>query len=135
MPPGKRTLRGYMTVWANSKMTTLFYSADEASENYSCIVDIDSKRILVKYMENGVRIQYEGTNFGDGHFHLHSHQTKGHATLHRHPARDDTHIGDSDILEGSWSEASYRGMWRIKLVSASPAETADVLSKEWEGWA
>lgn len=134
MLPAKLTLRGYMTVWAHSQMTTLFYSADDAWENYSCIVEINSEHILVKYMEDGVQVLYKGTNFGDGHFQLESVQTKGNATLHRHPARNDTHISDSDILEGSWSEGGCRGMWRIRLISASTkSETTDACSNESEG--
>ena len=35
-------------------------------------------------------------------------EVESRAVLHRY--------GDSDILEGNWTEGSYHGMWRIYLV-------------------
>lgn len=125
-----------MTIWHNSKMSTLFYSAGEAWENHPCIVQIDDENILVKYMEDGAQVQYVGENLGDGHFHLTSTHLNGRATLHRFPARADTNRGnDADVLEGYWTEAGNRGMWRIELFELSEHETAEVSPNEKDGWA
>ncbi|WP_139826127.1 hypothetical protein [Derxia lacustris] len=95
-----------MTIWANSKMSSLYYSNESASEDYACVVKIDDNEIVVEYEDDGTR-QYRGKNNGDGHFELHSHELHGKASLHMFPG--------SSILEGSWVEGSYRGMWRIEL--------------------
>jgi len=106
-----------MTIWLNSKMTVLFYSTDEAWMDLDCYVRIDDEKILIEYEEDKLTVQYEGKNFGDGHFDLTSTHLSGHATLHRHPARDATHLGDSNVLVGAWKEDGYSGTWLIKLSS------------------
>lgn len=87
-------------------MSTLHYSDDPASEDDPCVVKIDEESILVEYEDDGI-VQYRGNNNGNGHFELHALEVKGKASLHLSP--------DSSILEGSWVEGSYRGMWRIEL--------------------
>ena len=47
-------------------------------------------------------------DLGGGHFEIVSPEVEGHAMLHR--------CGDSDNLEGNWTEGSYR-VWRIYLVA------------------
>ena len=60
-----------MTIWHNSKMTTLYFNNDEASENYDCVVKIEDGCILVEYeQEEGELAQYEGQEIGAGHFSL-----------------------------------------------------------------
>ena len=95
-----------MTIWNNSKMTTLFYTEESASENFPCVVKIDDEEILVEYDDDGL-VQYRGKNEGNGHFHLYAPDVDGNASLHRFP--------NCLFLEGSWFESSYRGMWRIEL--------------------
>ncbi|WP_078198935.1 hypothetical protein [Cupriavidus necator] len=87
-------------------MTSLYYSMDEAFEIFPCIIKISDEEILVEYEYDGVQ-QYRGRNNGDGHFELVAPELKGRASLHMFPG--------SSILEGSWVEGSYRGMWRIEL--------------------
>lgn len=97
-----------MTIWHNSKMTSLYFSDDEASEHYDCVVKIENGRILVEYeLEEGGLAQYEGQEIGAGHFTLEYPEGAGKASLHMFP--------DSVILEGSWVEGGERGMWKIHL--------------------
>lgn len=95
-----------MTIWNHCKMSTLYYSEDGAEENYPCVVKITNDEILVEYDDEGL-VQYRGANDASGHFLLVAPAVEGRASLHRFP--------DADILEGSWVEAGYRGMWRIEL--------------------
>ena len=87
-------------------MTCLFYSDEVATEDFPCAVKITDTEILVEYQDEGF-IQYRGNNNGTGHFELHAPELKGHASLHM--------FSESTILEGSWVEGSYRGMWKIRL--------------------
>jgi len=97
-----------MTIWHNSKMTSLYFNDDEASENYDCVVKIEDGLILVEYeLEEGGIAQYEGEEIGAGHFTLEYPEYSGKASLHMFP--------DSVILEGSWVEGGARGMWKIHL--------------------
>ena len=95
-----------MTIWTHCKMSTLYCSEDGAEENYPCVVKITDDEILVEYDDEGL-VQYRGSNDAGGHFLLAAPDVEGRASLHRFP--------DADILEGSWVEAGYRGMWRIEL--------------------
>ena len=95
-----------MTIWTHCKMSTLYYSEDGAEENYLCVVKITDDEIVVEYDDEGL-VQYRGSNDASGHFLLAASDVEGRASLHRFP--------DADILEGSWVEAGYRGMWRIEL--------------------
>ena len=95
-----------MTIWNNSKMSTVYYSDDSASENDPCVVKITENEILVEYDDDGL-VQYRGANDGSGHFVLNAEQINGRASLHM--------FAQSSILEGSWIEGGYRGMWRIEL--------------------
>ena len=95
-----------MTIWNASKMTTLFYSDVPAAEDDPCVVKIDDDEIVIEYEDDGI-VQYRGSNRGDGHFELRATRGKGKASLHMFPG--------ALIIEGSWIEDGYRGMWRIKL--------------------
>lgn len=95
-----------MTIWNNSKMTTLYYSDDAASQNFPCIVKMTDDEILVEYDDDGL-VQYRGVNDGSGHFVLTAREVDGRASLHRFP--------ESEILEGSWVEGAVLGMWRVHL--------------------
>ena len=96
-----------MTIWHNSKMTTLYYSDEPANEDCPCVVRVDERGILVEYGEGEERRQYAGVSRGEGHYELEAVGFTGKACLH-------TFVG-SVILEGSWIEEGYRGMWRIRL--------------------
>jgi hypothetical protein len=94
--------------WLHSRMTSLYYSGDEADTDYPCEVHITDKEITVNYFaDHAQRIQYRGENHGTGHFELRSNKNAGKASLHRTPG--------SQVIEGSWAENSVRGMWRIWL--------------------
>ncbi len=95
-----------MPIWNDCKMSTLFYSEDDASDNHPCVVKITEQEILVEYDDDGL-VQYRGRNDGSGHFLLAAPEVAGRASLHRFP--------DAKVLEGSWFEAGDRGMWRIQL--------------------
>lgn len=96
-----------MTIWNDSKMTTVFYTEDAASENYPCVVKITEDKILVEYEGEDGLVQYCGANDGSGHFTLTCDEVKGRASLHC--------FTGSSILEGHWVEGGYRGMWKIEL--------------------
>lgn len=87
-------------------MDVLYYSDEPAAENVPCTVKIDDQGILVEYSDDGL-VQYRGDKDSSGHFMLTSPEVDGRATLHR--------LTESTILEGSWVENGYRGMWRIEL--------------------
>ena len=95
-----------MNLWLNSAMSCLFYSDEDATEDFPCAVKITETEILVEYEDEGFK-QYRGRNDGSGHFELRAPEIKGHASLHMFP--------NSTILEGSWTEGTYRGMWKIRL--------------------
>ena len=94
-----------MPIWNDCTMTILYHSDDE-SENSDCVVKIDGNRILVEYEDDGI-VQYEGEENGEGHFVLNGVGFDGRASLHM--------FHGSSLLEGSWVEEGYRGMWKIKL--------------------
>lgn len=97
-----------MTIWTNSKMTTLFYSDQPATTGQPCSVKIDDTGIVVNYEASGVgQVQYKGPKNEDGHFELRAPEVQGLASLHMFPG--------SSILEGHWREEGIRGMWRIDL--------------------
>ncbi|MDE2252908.1 MAG: hypothetical protein KGL42_01345 [Betaproteobacteria bacterium] len=58
-----------MTIWNNSKMSTVYYADDSASESDPCVIKITDREILVEYDDDGL-VQYRGTNGGSGHFML-----------------------------------------------------------------
>ena len=87
-------------------MSTVYYSADDSSENDDCVVTIENKTILLEYEDDG-RVQYCGQEIGEGHFSLACRERSGKASLHM--------FEGSEILEGSWVESGNRGMWKIKL--------------------
>ena len=95
-------------IWNKSKMTSLYYDADVADENYPCVVKITDEEIVVEYLgEANALVQYRGHNDGSGHFELHATTVGGRGTLHMFPS--------ANRLEGSWIEDGARGMWRIEL--------------------
>lgn len=87
-------------------MTTLYYDADAADENYPCVVKISDTDIVVEYQDQGI-VQYRGKSDGSGHFELRADAVNGRGTLHMFPG--------AARLEGSWIEDGARGMWRIEL--------------------
>lgn len=95
-----------MTIWHDCKMSTLYYSADEAGDS-PCAVRLEPGYILVEYEDAGRSYHYTGIEKGEGHYQLHCADNHGEATLHR--------FADSTILEGFWRESGEHGMWRIKL--------------------
>ena len=94
-----------MEIYNHCTMTTLYHSEDP-SENGSRVVKLDKDRILVEY-EDGGQVQYEGKGNGEGHFELNGVGFHGRASLHMFPG--------SSVLEGTWVEEGYHGMWRIKV--------------------
>ncbi len=95
-----------MTIFKNSQMDILHY--DEGSyEGLPCQVRLSNGEIVIDYLEDNTRVIYRGIDDGSGHYQLDSPEINGRATLHRFP--------NSEILEGSWIEGGYRGMWKIHL--------------------
>lgn len=74
-----------------------------------CVVRIDGPEMVVEFESDGPGkwYRYVGYEEGDGHYHLTCPELDGTASLHR--------FKDVDILEGSWKEGGYRGMWHIEL--------------------
>lgn len=87
-------------------MSTVYFTEVESTENDDCVVKIENGSILVEYEDDGI-VQYVGKEIGDGHFSLVCPEKSGKASLHMFP--------ESEILEGSWTEDGWRGMWKIKL--------------------
>ncbi len=85
---------------------TLLYHSEDRSDDFPCVVKLSENEILVEYEDDGY-VQYTGVAKGAGHFELSAPEVSGHASLHR--------FEGSEILEGSWLEDGYRGMWRIRL--------------------
>ena len=94
-----------MTIYKNCKMVTLYHSA-EVSAEWPCVVKLSPPEILVEYDYDGL-CQYIGQSRGLGHYELHAPAIKGHASLHM--------FEGSEVMEGSWVEGAYKGMWRIEL--------------------
>lgn len=93
-----------MPVFKNSTMTIF---TDEGESDCRCEVRISDSTIAVSYNDDGQVVVYDGPEIEPGHFKLKSSTVNGRGTLHR--------FGDDDILEGSWVEDGYQGMWRIQL--------------------
>jgi len=94
-----------MTVYRNAKCDT--YYSEGVEQNVPVQVKIEDGSIAVSYEENGVPVVYEGREIEPGHFELERRGISSKATLHR--------FSDDDVLEGSWREERYEGMWRIEL--------------------
>lgn len=97
-----------MTAWNNCQVDVVYYDERPAilrEEGYE--VRIDENEILVAYQDDDGWVEYRGKNSGDGHFLLEAPERQGRASLHRFP--------ESEILEGSWQEQGYQGMWKIRL--------------------
>ena len=92
-----------MTMFRNSKM----YYGDGLGEQCPCEVRISGGTIAISYQGDSGPVVYEGPEVEPGHFRLTAQSVNGRASLHRLP--------DDAILEGSWSEGGYEGMWRIEL--------------------
>ena len=93
-------------IWRNSTMECL-YEEGSARQDAPCQVRIQGGELILSYESEAGHVIYRGTEEGDGHYRLTAPSVAGRGTLHRVP-------GD-DLLEGSWTEAGYSGMWRIQL--------------------
>lgn len=99
-------------IWSKSTMAHLFYDNEEADEHEPCLVSLEDGVLVLEYDDEDsagrpIRAHYRGAEQGEGHFQLACVETGGKATLHRFPG--------ASLLEGSWTEGGYRGMWRITL--------------------
>ncbi len=94
-----------MTLYRNSKIDT--YTAEGLDAGHPCEVRIAEDFVVVSYKIDDGFVIYEGRETEKGHYALSAKATNGKATLHKIP--------DEDILEGSWLEGGYEGMWRIEL--------------------
>jgi hypothetical protein len=98
-----------MPVYPNSKMDS--YSAHGGPERSECDVNIENGAISISYREGTGVVVYKGEEIQPGHFKLKAESTNrivnSTATLHQ--------FHGEDVLEGSWLEEGYIGMWRIVL--------------------
>jgi hypothetical protein len=94
-----------MTVYKNAKCDT--YCSEGVEQHVPLEVKIENGSIAVSYKEDGILVVYEGRENEPGHFELERRGISSKATLHR--------FHDDDVLEGSWREDRYEGMWRIEL--------------------
>ncbi len=92
-------------LYCDSRMET--YRSTHVTLNDSCQVKFEAGAITVEYMSAGESITYQGHEKGPGHYELHAVGFDGRATLHT--------FDGSALLEGSWTEESAKGMWRIWL--------------------
>jgi hypothetical protein len=96
----------FMTQYKNATIDT--YEGDGLSTGHRCEVVIWDGSISVTWRENNQYTTYKGQEVAPGHFKLSALSVRGSATLHRFPI-------DDDVLEGTWHQEGYEGMWRIHL--------------------
>jgi len=94
-----------MPIYKNSKIDCFYYDGSAPDIKHPCQVRIETKEIVIDYEGDGERVLYSGKELSPGHFELSC--EGGHASLHR--------FDNSIILEGSWKEDDYSGMWKIWL--------------------
>lgn len=96
-----------MKRYSKSKMDSFYPDPkDKTRLQEDCIVEISGEALVVKYMQDGKLVEYVGVADGKGHYLI---------TGKGFPATGTLHISDGRMLEGSWKEDSYHGMWRIFL--------------------
>jgi hypothetical protein len=99
------TTEGYAV---DSKGSMETYRPDKAASfDQPCRVKITGTHIVVSYEQDGEHCEYKGEMKGRGHFELRADGFQGTATLHC--------LDNDSVLEGSWVEQNYHGMWRICL--------------------
>lgn len=103
---GGATAQGY-AIDSKGSMDT-YRPHTSASFNIPCRVKISGDIMIVTYDQDGEHCVYKGDMNGRGHFELHAVNFDGQATLH--------FIENDTVLEGSWLEGNYGGMWKIKLL-------------------
>ena len=89
-------------------MTVVYYE-DTSADASDCEVRIDGKNIVVSYKEDEeqLRVIWNGTEDGVGHYILSREDGQGSASLHR--------FKDGIFLEGWWEEQGDEGMCRIEV--------------------
>lgn len=98
-----------MTIWKNCH-ADIFYCDDKPElKDPGYEVRITPDEIVISYEGDVGWVNWKGHDLGGGHYELASAEVDGRAMLHR--------FGDSEFLEGYWSEGSDHGMWRICLAN------------------
>ncbi len=97
-----------MTTWSNCTADILYCDGRPADTNVEgYIVRRTDDMIELAYDDEEGAVCYRGKNNDNGHYDLTATERSGRTSLHCAP--------DHRFLEGSWHEATYRGMWRIHL--------------------
>ncbi|HKI15988.1 MAG TPA: hypothetical protein VKA12_13465 [Roseiarcus sp.] len=95
-----------MTVYKNATCDT--YHAEGVEKNLPVEVRISGGSVAVSYEDDDGRpAVYEGNEIAPGHYELRKSNGNGTATLHLTPG--------GSVLEGSWIEDGYAGMWQIDI--------------------
>ena len=95
-----------MQEFRNSKYES-YYPDQAATFDDECRIRIDDDMVVVEYDNDDGVTTYRGHSVGQGHYVLKGVGFDASASLHRAPG--------SQVLEGSWAEEGYKGMWRITL--------------------
>jgi hypothetical protein len=86
----------------------MFPQSGEGASTEPCLIFVEDHKIELKYDDDDGPVRYAGTGDGHGHYVLNCLERKGSATLHRSSKMP-------SVLEGSWTESGYRGMWCIDI--------------------
>ena len=98
-----------MTIWKNCH-ADVYYSNDTPDlKDPGYEVRLSDTELIITYEGHHGWVNWKGHDLGGGHFEMQSPEVEGHGMLHR--------LGNSEILEGNWSEGKERGMWRIYLLA------------------
>lgn len=96
-----------MTIWKNSRADVYFHDDKPELNDPGYEVRITGDELVVSYQGSSGWVNYTGRDLGGGHYELAAPEVDGRAMLHR--------CGDSEFLEGYWSEGSEHGLWRVYL--------------------
>lgn len=98
-----------MTIWKNC-LADLYYNDDTPDlKDPGYEVRLSGTELVISYEADDGWVNWKGHDLGSGNFEMVSPEVEGSAMLHR--------FGDSEILEGNWTEGGDHGMWRIYLIA------------------
>lgn len=97
-----------MTIWKNCRADIYYSHCEPELSDSDYEVRLTGNELVISYEGEVGWVNWRGHDLGGGHYEMSSPEVEGRAMLHRH--------GDSEILEGNWSEGGDHGMWRIYLI-------------------
>ncbi|MEI8155645.1 MAG: hypothetical protein WCH60_02180 [Burkholderiales bacterium] len=98
-----------MTIWKNCRADLYYNDGTPELKDPGYEVRLSDTELVISYEGDDGWVNWKGHDLGGGHFEMVSPEVEGRALLHR--------FGDSEILEGNWTEGGDHGMWRIYLIA------------------